>query len=489
MTTPPLWTAEDAAAATGGRAAGGWTAATGVSIDTRTLAPGDLFVALTGKHRAGHAFVADALAKGAAAALVSRRPEGVEADAPLLIVGDTLEGLRGLGAAARARLGAEARVIGVTGSVGKTGTKEMLRAMLAGQVRAHAADRSFNNHWGVPLTLARMPAETDVAVIEMGMNHAGEITPLSRLARPHVAMITTVEAVHIENFDDESGIADAKAEIFAGLAPGGVAVLNRDNRWFDRLASAATTAGARILAFGTGEGCDARLLSADPRGAGTVAEAEIAGRRLAFKLAAPGRHLALNAVGALAAAEAAGADVARAALGLAEWRPPEGRGARWIVALGPAGMDGAITVIDESYNANPASVCAALETLAAARVDDGVGRIARGRRIAALGDMLELGVREEAMHAALAEHPALAEVDAVLTVGPRMKALDAALPPERRGGWFADSAAAAERLRRMVDAGDVVMVKGSNAVRMGRVVEALKAAGAARPADGAAEDG
>lgn len=479
-----LWTSAEAEAATGGRAAGDWTA-TGVSIDSRAIAPGDLFVALTGDSRDGHAFAADALARGAAAAMVSRRPEGLAPDAPLLEVADTLDGLRALGAAARARLAPSARVIGVTGSVGKTGVKEMLRAMLAPQAPTHAPERSFNNHWGVPLTLARMRGDTAFAVIEMGMNNPREIAPLSRLARPHVALITTVEAVHVENFPDGRGIAEAKAEIFEGLEamPGGgaaVAVLNADNRWFDLLAAAAARAGAQVVAFGTGADAQARLLDAVPHGAATVARARVGGRDVVFKIAAPGRHLALNALGALAAAQEAGADLARAAIGLADWRPPEGRGARWEVLLGEDGADGAFLLIDESYNANPASVGAALDVLAATPTEDGVGRVARGRRVAWLGDMLELGDREIEMHAALARHPALARIDQIHCVGPRMRALHAALPEDARGGWFATSEDAAARARRVTDAGDVAMVKGSNGMRMARVVAALKAMGRAR---------
>ena len=476
----PLWTAEEAAAATGGAASRGW-AARGVSIDSREIAAGDLFVALEGPSRDGHAFVAQALAAGAAAAMVARRPDGVAADAPLLVVPDTFEALRALGAAGRERLAPAARVVGVTGSVGKTGVKEMLRAMLEPQAPTHAAARSFNNHWGVPLTLARMPAATRFAAVEIGMNHAGEISPLTRLARPHVALITTVEAVHIENFENEEGIADAKAEILEGLPPGGAAVLNRDNRHFGRLSAAAAALGARVVSFGSGEGCAARLLSAEIRDGSTLARAEIAGASLMFKLSAPGRHLALNAVGALACVAEAGGDVARAALALADWRPPDGRGARWRVVVDDGAAEGAFTLIDESYNANPASVGAALETLAAARVADGIGRIGRGRRIAVLGDMFELGAREREMHAALAAHPAMASVDLVATVGARMRALDSVLPADRRAGWFEDSEAAAARLKRLADAGDAIMVKGSNAMRMGRVVEALKAMGAATP--------
>jgi UDP-N-acetylmuramoyl-tripeptide--D-alanyl-D-alanine ligase len=358
--------------------------------------------------------------------------------------------------------------------------------MLAPQGPTHASEKSYNNHWGVPLTLARMPRETAWAAIEMGMNHAGEIAPLSRLARPHVAVITTVEAVHIENFADESGIADAKSEIFAGLEPGGAAVLNRDNRWFDRCAAAARAAGARVVSFGAAEDADARLISADLSAAATVGRARIGGAEIAFKIAAPGRHLLMNALGALAAAEAAGADLARAAMGLAAWRAPEGRGRRWVVTIGEP--EGEVLLIDESYNANPASVGAALEVLAGAAVEDGVGRFARGRRIAILGDMLELGVHEAAMHAGLAAHPALARIDLVHCVGPRMKALHAALAPARRGEWFEDAATAAARLRRTMDGGDVFMVKGSRGARMERVVEALKAAGPARPAEAGGEE-
>ena len=483
MTEPALWTAAEAAAATGGTATADWRA-TGISIDTRSIAPGELFVALAGEARDGHAFVADALARGAAAALVTHRPEGVAPDAPLLVVGDTLEGLRGLAAAARAR--APVRVAGITGSVGKTGTKEMLRAMLAVQGPTHAAERSFNNHWGVPLTLARMPRDTAYAAIEIGMNHAGEITPLSRLARPHVALITTVEAVHLENFADETGIADAKAEIFAGLEPGGVAVLNRDNRHFDRVAAAARAAGARIVAFGETPGVEARLLDVAAHPMASVVRAEVGGTPLVFRLAAPGRHLALNAVGALAVAQALGADLARAAMGLGDWRAPQGRGARWDIALGDG--DSLLHVIDESYNANPASVAAALAVLAAHPVEDGVGRVARGRRIACLGDMLELGSDERALHAALAEDPAMGGVDIVLCVGERMRALHDALPMARRGGWFADAGACAARLRRVLDGGDVVMVKGSNGIGMGKIVEVLKTMGVATAADTAPED-
>ncbi len=479
----PLWTAAEAARATGGEARGDWVAG-GVAIDTREMAPGDLFVALTGENRDGHGFVAQALAAGAAAAMVSRIPDDVPPDAPLLVVGDTLEGLRGLGAAGRART--NARVIAVTGSVGKTSTKEMLRAMLVGQGATHAATRSFNNHWGVPLTLARMPANTAWAVVEIGMNHAGEITPLTQLARPDVALVTTVEAVHLEYFGSVEAIADAKAEIFAGLGPEGVAVLNADNPQFARLVAAA--APHPVVAFGRAAP-DFTLESATISGPSTLVRGRVGGKPVAFRIGAPGLHLAQNALGALAAVQAAGGDICRAALALAGWTPPGGRGRRETIELGPAGIDGTVTLLDESYNANPASMRAALAVLAASQTTDGQGRIARGRRIAFLGDMLELGPNEAAFHAGLAQLPEIQGVDRVHCCGPRMKMLHDALPRDRRGHWREDSAQLAAEVGKAVDAGDVVMVKGSLGARMARVVEAIRALGAATPGGADAIDG
>ena len=472
-----LWTTGDAAAATSGNARGNWHGVTGVSIDTRSIAPGELFVALAGENRDGHDFVARALEAGAGAAMVSRVPDGVADDAPLLLVGDTLAALGALGAVARAR--SAARVIAVTGSVGKTSTKEMLRAMLGCQGRVHAAEKSFNNHWGVPLTLARMPADTEFAVIEMGMNHAGEIAPLSRLARPHVALVTTIEAVHLAAFGSVAEIADAKAEVFAGLEPGGVAILNRDNPHFDRLAAQVGEAG--ILGFGTDD-CDLVLERATVCAFATVARARIGDQPITFKLGAPGVHFALNAVAALGAVVAVGGDLARAGLALAGWAPPEGRGLHWRIELGPAGIDGEITLIDESYNANPASMRAALAVLGSSPVTDGIGRVARGRRIAFLGDMLELGPSENELHAGLARLGELDGIDQVHLAGPRMRRLHAALPVGKRGEWFEDSDKLAHRARRMVDAGDVCMVKGSLGMAMRRVVDEIKALGSARDA-------
>lgn len=480
MTTDPLWTRDAACAATGGASAVDWTA-TGVSIDTRSLAPGDLFVALSAA-RDGHDFVAEALAQGAAAALVSRIPEGVAPDAPLLVVPDVLDGLRGLAAAARARF--RGRVVAVTGSVGKTGTKEMLRTALGACGRTHAAEKSFNNHWGVPLTLARMPADADFAVIEIGMNAPGEIAPLARLARPDVALVTTVAAVHLAAFRDLRGIAREKAAIFEELAPGGTAILNRDLDTYRILHAAARRAGARLVRFGTAGRPEFRLDDVHIGPTGTAVRARARGTRFLFRIGSPGRHLALNALGALAAAEAAGADLALAAVALARWQAPEGRGARWSVAIGPMGSDGTLTVIDESYNANPAAMAAALEVFAGETPEDGPGRIARGRRVAFLGDMLELGPDELALHAGLARLPALGAVHVVHCAGPRMRALHDALPPQQRGTWFESAEAMAKRVPRLVDAGDVAMVKGSNGSQVGLVVKALKALGTAQALTG-----
>jgi UDP-N-acetylmuramoyl-tripeptide--D-alanyl-D-alanine ligase len=473
MTTPatgPLWTSADAAAATGGRTTRDWVA-TGVSIDTRTLQPGDMFVALKDA-RDGHDFVAQALAAGAAAALVSRVPDGVAPDAPLLVVPDVLPALAALGTAARTRT--RARVIGITGSVGKTSTKEMLRAILASQGRVHAAEKSYNNHWGVPLTLARMPADTDFAVIEIGMNAPGEIAPLARLSRLDVGVITTVAPAHLAAFDSIDGIAHEKAAILDGLSPGGVAVLNADIATAAILTDKATAVGARILRFGTAPGCDWRSRDVQVTEDATVARADTPVGPLLFRLMVPGGHFVPNALAALAAAAAAGADPVEGALALARWTPPVGGGTGLRVPLDVVDDALAFDLIDDAFNANPASMAAALDVLAAARPQDGVGRIGPGRRIAILGDMLELGPTETALHADLARHPAIAGIAQVHCVGPRMAALWHALPEARRGELADRAEDLAARARHLVDAGDVVLVKGSKSSRVSLVVDALK---------------
>lgn len=476
-----LWTSDEAAAATGGTATRDFSI-TGISIDTRTLVPGDLFVALKDQ-RDGHDFVAQALEKGAAAALVSRRPEGVAPDAPLLIVGDVLRGLEDLGRAGRAR--SHAKVAAITGSVGKTSTKEMLRVMLGAQGKVHVAEASYNNHWGVPLTLARMPRETDLAVLEIGMNHPGEIAPLARLARPHVVMITTVAPAHLAAFGGIEGIAAEKGAICEGLEPGGTAVLPGDLEVTPILLEAARAASARIVTFGEGEATWA-LTSAIVTPDVTVGTAATPPGPLDFKVASPGRHFAVNALGALAVAAAMGADPAVAATDLGAWAPPAGRGMREKIALDPLDEALSFDLIDDAFNANPASVAAGLGLLLAATPRNGIGRIEKGRRIAVLGDMLELGPDELALHAEIAGLPGMAQVDLVHCVGPRMRALYEALPVRQRGEWVATAPELAARAAQLVDAGDVLLVKGSKGIRVSLVVAALRALRKA-PAQGQTE--
>jgi len=471
-----LWTATDAARATGGRATTGWQA-TGVSIDTRTLQPGDLFVALRAA-RDGHDFVAQALDKGAAAALVSHVPDGVDpATAPLLIVEDVQAALEAMGRAARART--QARVVAVTGSVGKTSTKEMLRDVLSSHGRTHAAEASYNNHWGVPLTLARMPADTQFAVIEIGMNHPGEIAPLSRMARPHVAMVTTVAPAHLAAFESIEGIAHEKASIFDGLEEGGTAVYNGDLAVSPILHDTAARHAAHLLSFGEGTAMHHRATRVTLKDACTVVEGRAWRSPILFKVMVPGRHFAVNAMGVLAVTHALGLDRAKVLTSLGTWRPGSGRGARERIVLDTVDANMVIELIDDSYNANPASVGAALEVLAAAVPCNDMGRVSKGRRIVYLGDMKELGKTEAALHAALAGHPAMAAIDRVHCVGPLMRHLWEALPDDKRGRWSETADMMATNVARDLDAGDVVLAKGSFSMGLARVVAAIRKMGRA----------
>ncbi|MEM7487944.1 MAG: UDP-N-acetylmuramoyl-tripeptide--D-alanyl-D-alanine ligase [Pseudomonadota bacterium] len=453
-----LWTASEAAAATDGTARGDWSV-DGFGIDSRAMERGHMFVALTAA-RDGHDFVRAALDAGAGAALVSRVPEGCE-DAPLLLVKDVQAALEALGRAGRARTGAT--VIAVTGSVGKTSTKEMLRHCLARQGRTHAAIKSYNNHWGVPLTLAAIPADADYAVVEIGMNHPGEIAPLAAMAAPHVAMVTTVAPVHLEAFQDGvAGIAREKASIFTGLASGGVAIWNAD------VGTAAILAEMGTTSFGTGD-ADWRLTEIAASATATTCAAETPVGPLTFRIGTPGAHFATNALAVLAAVHAAGADVARAALALSDWAPPEGRGRRHAVHLAPDAAP--VDLIDDAYNANPASVGAALDLLAATPVSR------KARRIAILGDMKELGPSGPDLHRALARHPALTDLDVVHTVGPLMRHLHDALPSDQRGRHADGAEALAAELKTMVRPGDAVLVKGSLSMKMAGLVAGLRALG------------
>ena len=476
-----LWSAAEVLATTKGRMVGqgpaNWTAS-GVSIDTRTLQPGDLFVALHDQ-RDGHDFVARALEKGAVAALVSRLPDGIAPVASLILVPGVLKALGDLGRAARART--SARVIGVTGSVGKTSTKEMLRVVLSGQGQVHAAEASYNNHWGVPLTLARMPRNADFAVIEIGMNHPGEIAPLARMADLDVAVITTVAAAHLEAFANVEAIAHEKAAILDGLRPGGTAVLPLDIPTAAIPLAAAARVGARILTFGAAEAADFRLLKACVLDDVTIVHASHGAQPLLFKISTAGRHFAMNGLAVLATAQALGLDAAIAITDLGRWTPPPGRGVRERIALDPV-EETHFDLIDDAFNANPASMAAALDVLIAAQVQEGVGRLARGRRIAILGDMLELGSTEADLHLAIARHAGLAAINTVHCVGPRMHVLYQALPPRQRGIWVSGAAELAAQARSLIDAGDVVLVKGSKGSKVSLVVDALKKLGGAQPA-------
>jgi UDP-N-acetylmuramoyl-tripeptide--D-alanyl-D-alanine ligase len=446
---------------------------TGFSIDTRSITAGDVFVALKDA-RDGHDFVNAAFKAGAAAALVAATYVRKPGDGALIRVDDPLRALERIGIAARARLSPQARVIAVTGSVGKTGTKEMLRACLTPQGATHAADKSFNNHWGVPLTLARMPAATRFGVFEIGMNHPGEITPLARMVRPHVAIITTVEPVHLAAFASVEEIADAKAEIFDGLEPGkGIAILNHDNPHYTRLAAACKALNTLSFSFGRAPDAYYRASSIDADADGSTINVALAGlKRFTFRVGAPGAHLAQNSLAVVAALDAVGADLARALPVLAHVTAPQGRGARTILATG----DGELLLIDESYNANPASMRAALAAMATVpRPAAGVvGQIGR-RRIVVLGDMLELGPQSQPLHRSLSAAIEAADVDLVFAAGPHMQALHADVCPSARAVWAERSDGLVAPILAEVRAGDVIMVKGSLGSRMAVVVDALTA--------------
>lgn len=460
-----LWQWNDLVRASGGTADGTPSQPiTGFSLDTRSLKPGEVFVALKDQ-RDGHEFVEAAFKAGAGAALVAKDYARKAGDGALIRVAETLTGLECIARAARSRLTAQARVIAVTGSVGKTGTTAMLRSCLERLGPTHAPEKSFNNHWGVPLTLARMPASTRFAVIEIGMNHAGEITPLTRLARPHVALITTVEPVHLAQFPSVEAIADAKAEIFLGLEPGGTAVLNRDNPHYERLAAAARAASSKTVSFGRANGADVHPTRWDIGAEGSDIAVHLDGRTVAYRLSAPGAHLAMNSLGVIACLRAAGADLEAALVALHSFDAPQGRGARVTLALPGGGM---ALLIDESYNANPASMRAALATMAT------LPRSAHPRRIAILGDMLELGDAAEDLHRDLRSAVIESGVDLVLASGPQMRHLFDELPAGLRGHWEPDADSLTETALDAVRDGDVIVIKGSNGSRSWRIAEAMK---------------
>jgi UDP-N-acetylmuramoyl-tripeptide--D-alanyl-D-alanine ligase len=465
MSTTPLWTSMAMTEAMRASIRGTLPeAVTGLSIDSRTIAPGEAYFAIKGDVHDGHDFVAAALEAGAALAVVeAAQRDRFAPDAPLLAVGDVLAGLVDLAHAARARLSAQ--VIAVTGSVGKTSTKEALRRVLGAQGETHASAASFNNHWGVPLSLARCPASVRFAIFEIGMNHSGEIEPLVRMVRPQVAVITTVEPVHLEFFAGVEAIADAKAEIFEGVEPGGAVVLNRDNSQFDRLQRRAKELGiTRVVSFGADNKSDARLLDVSLHSACSAVHANILGHDITYKLGMPGRHMAMNSLAVLAAASLAGADLALAALSLSQIEPAAGRGVRRSLEV----ANGEATLIDESYNANPASMAAALNVLGHAAVGP------HGRRIAVLGDMLELGPTSPALHRGLNEAIKANHIDLVYCCGPLMRNLWDALSTGKRGGYAKSAADLEAQAVAAIRAGDTIMIKGSLGSKMKTIVNALE---------------
>ena len=465
MSATPLWTSQAMAEAMRASIQGvPPEAVTGLSIDSRTIAAGEAYFAIKGDVHDGHDFVAAALKAGAALAVVeTAQRDKFPGDAPLLVVDDVLGALVALAHAARARLSAQ--VIAVTGSVGKTSTKEALRRMLGAQGETHASAASFNNHWGVPLSLARCPASARFAIFEIGMNHAGEIEPLVKMVRPQVAIITTVEPVHLEFFAGIEAIADAKAEIFAGVQPDGAVVLNRDNSQFARLQRRAKKLGIdNIVSFGADGKSDARLIDVSLHSVCSAVHANILGHDITYKLGMPGRHMAMNSLAVLAAASLAGADLALAALSLSQIEPAAGRGMRRTLEL----ANGEATLIDESYNANPASMAAALNVLGKAAIGP------HGRRIAVLGDMLELGPTGAALHRGLIEAIKANHIDLVYCCGPLMRNLWDALSTGKRGGYAESAAGLEAQAVAAIRAGDAIMVKGSLGSKMKTIVNALE---------------
>jgi UDP-N-acetylmuramoyl-tripeptide--D-alanyl-D-alanine ligase len=454
--TFPLWTSEEIASAVSGTAQGAFEVS-GVAFDSREIGPGDLFIAMKGEFADGHRFVGQALASGAAGVLVS---EPVEA--PHVLVAKTAEALKALGRASRTR--SSARIVGVTGSAGKTGTKEALYAALDRGARgsAHRSVKSYNNHTGVPLSLARMSRDVRFGVFEMGMNHAGELAALTALVRPHVAIVTTIASAHREFFASEEEIADAKGEIFQGLEEGGVALVPFDSPYRDRLARAAEPHASRILTFGFGDGADIRATYAiRAPGGGTLVTATLADAQLSYTVSQPGDHWVSNSLAVLGAVEALGGDLAAAGLALADLAGIKGRGERHRIPIG----GGEALLIDESYNANPASMAATLRNFGEEKVE--------GSRIAVLGAMRELGPESDAFHAGLAPHIEAAGVDYAILVGEEMTALAKALGSSCEMAHVGDAAAAAGLVRDAIGPGDAILIKGSNSIGLAALVDAL----------------
>ena len=466
MANRALWTSQELVAATGGTLHGNVVGPlNGVSIDSRAVAIGDIFVAIKGDKMDGHEFVVSALKSGAGVALVSRvTDEMLGVGAVLQVTNDPLRGLENMGRAAREW--SRGQIVAITGSVGKTSTKEMLRIALGASGETHASAASFNNHWGVPLTLARLSRSAAFGVFEIGMNHGGEITPLVKMVQPHVAIITNVAAVHLGQFASVDEIAAAKAEIFAGVVSGGSVVLNQDSPYFEYLAAQAKAHGIKnIVSFGRHAKADVRLEQLALHPTCCCVTAAVMGELVSYKLGVPGEHMAVNSLAVLAAVKLMGADLARATMALAHAEPAKGRGVQTRLRIG----DGELLLIDESYNANPTSMAAALALLS--NVKPGKG----GRRVAVLGDMLELGKSGPDFHAELSKPMDEAAIDVLYAAGPLMNNLWANTPLAKRGAYAVNSTELKDSVLAQVRAGDVVMVKGSLGSRMGILVDALRA--------------
>lgn len=463
--TQLLWTSADIAAATGAQITGAWTAS-GVSIDSRSIEAGELFVALVGENNDAHDYLDQVMARGAGGLLLSKRPAGLPADAPVALVDDTVEALEALGQFARQRC--NAKVAAVTGSVGKTATKEALTQLLAKQEPTYGSKGNLNNNFGVPLSLARLPAKSTYAVFELGMNHPGEIAPLARQVRPQVVIVTTIAPAHVEYFPDGiEGIAREKASIAAGLTPGGTVILTRDTPHYAMLYEAAKAAGAsKIVSFGVDVAADVRLMSYSPDADGAEVTANVFGRWLTYRIGAQGKHQAVNSLGVLAAVAAIGGDMDQAAEDYAAIGAPAGRGQKLTLPWGK----GEIALFDESYNASPVAVRAAMSVLGQQK----------GRRIAVLGDMLELGTGAPDMHFGLLDALLGAGLYKVYACGPLMKRLFNALPTAQRGLWAETSDGLKAALLGEIAAGDVITIKGSLGMRMGPLVAAVKEASSAK---------
>ncbi|MBG1231959.1 UDP-N-acetylmuramoylalanyl-D-glutamyl-2,6-diaminopimelate--D-alanyl-D-alanine ligase [Aestuariivirga litoralis] len=465
MAERALWTLQELVAATGGHVEGNTSASmNGVSIDSRSIAPGDIFVAIKGDTHDGHDFVPKALSAGAGIAIVSNATDEMKAAGALLVVkDDPLRGLEAMGRAARNWN--KGKSIAVTGSVGKTSTKEMLRVAFAASGATHASASSFNNHWGVPLTLARLPRDTAYGIFEIGMNHAGEITPLVGMVQPHVAIITTIAASHLGHFKSLDDIAEAKSEILSGVVPGGAAVINRDSPYFDFLKDRAKINGiVHVIGFGRHEKADVRLTQLALHPTCSCISADVMGEPVTFKLGVPGEHMALNSLSVLASIKLAGADLARAALALSQAQPAKGRGGQELLQI----ERGDVLLLDESYNANPESMAAALNLLAVA------SGARKGRRIAVLGDMLELGAFSADLHKGLAPALEAARIDKLYAAGPMMQHLWDAVPEKRRAAYASTSMELVDKLSADLQAGDSLVVKGSLGSKMGPLVAALR---------------